>query len=186
MKKKLIIVPLTMLVVAGGLVLYNLPRGVIFEEYNDVMRVIVFDMTVNRYAYSFTLNRNNILTVESGIRSRRGIGTYLERLNALMNGTFLENNRKTFEIMLDYEEVKDLMILLERLEFCRMPRFDEFPDISFGPGPRQLWGVIFYFDRIHYGTVLRDTFLYHDSPNLDHLKDVINKIVELSGVNINL
>ena len=167
------------------IIVRNFPRGTPFDEYNDLMRIVIFDLTRYRTAYSFTLNKYNILTMESGlVSSRTTLGTYLDRLQFVMNGTFMENQREITKIVLNYQEMEDLVYLLNRLEFCRMPRRGEFPSVMSGHG--NLWAAIFYFNRIHYGAMLEMGLSYTDSPDLGPLRDVVDKMIELSGANINL
>jgi len=188
MKKKSIFLIISMLAIAtiatNIIIVRNIPRGTPFDEYNDITRVVVFDISRNRTAYSFTLSKQNMLTIESGLLRGGTFGTYLERLIAVLRGTFLENDRDIFEVQLDYNEVSNLMYLLDNLKFYRMPRGEELPGVS--SGSHSCWGVIFYFDRRHYGTLLEIRQYYTDSPDLGPLRDVVDKLIELSGANINL
>jgi len=187
MKKEQIILITLVVIAIAALTIPNIPIGNRFNENNHVMRMVIFDVTTSRTSHSFTIDYNNRLTIESGkrrvniMRFIRTLGTEPEgRLNLVRRGIFIENNPNIAEITLEHEEVENVILLLNNLNFDRPPQIGHSQDIMAGTGGTR-WGVILYFDGVGYETILRDI-----PPHLEPLRDVIYKVVELSGVTINL
>jgi len=188
MLKKAIIINISIILI-GSIILAipHIPRGNSFNASKDIIRIILFDATTSRTTYSFTLNRDNVLSIDSGlrriitIRRFRTLGIDSDgRLNLVRRGIFIENTRNTVEIILSDDEMYRFLNLLNYLDFDKPPQIGLHEDFRLGDGG-QRWGALIYFNGRYYETILNDRL-----PTIEPLRDVVDKVVLLSEVTINL
>ena len=181
-----ILISLTFLILLT-LFLSSLPQGIPFNENNDIARLVVFDTSGHRRAHSFTLNINNVLKVESGLR-RVNIMRYIRtlgadpsvRLRLVRQGIFLENSRNITEITVSQEEVREIILLLNNLYHIYPLQISPSQDARAGDGGWR-WGTLLYFDGRYYEAIISDNLPYMES-----LRDIVDKIIGLSDIRINL